>query len=69
MNTRPGDRRRDLRYGDNVPARKLVYSCEALAAVAACCNGAGPSLDGAPLARVSIHPPDGHTEVWEKSCG
>jgi predicted deacetylase len=61
---------RDLRSGDNFPARTLVYSVRSgwrrVASLA--WNGALASqLAGAPLARVSIHPPDlDHPEIWQQ---
>jgi predicted deacetylase len=61
---------RDLRSGDNFPARTLAYSVRSgwrrVASLA--WNGALASqLAGAPLARVSIHPPDrDHPEIWQQ---
>ena len=61
---------RDLRSGDNFPARTLVYSVRSgwrrVASLA--WNGAlARQLAGAPLARVSIHPPDrDHPEIWRQ---
>lgn len=61
---------RDLRSGDNFPARTLVYSVRSgwrrVASLA--WNGAlANQLGGAPLARVSIHPPDlDHPEIWQQ---
>ena len=61
---------RDLRSGDNFPARTLVYSVRSgwrrVASLA--WNGAlANQLAGAPLARVSIHPPDrDHPEIWQQ---
>lgn len=61
---------RDLRFGDNFHARTLTYSVRSswrrVASLA--WNGAlARQLAGAPLARVSIHPPDrNHPEIWQQ---
>jgi predicted deacetylase len=61
---------RDLRSGDNFPARTLVYSVRSgwrrLASLA--WNGVlAHQLAGAALARVSIHPTDrDHPEIWQQ---
>jgi uncharacterized protein len=61
---------RDLRSGDNFLARTLAYSVRSgwrrVASLA--WNGALVlQLLGAPLARVSIHPPDrDHPEIWQQ---
>ncbi len=61
---------RDLRFGDNFPARTLVYSVRSgwRRVASMVWNGAlAHQLAGAPLARVSIHPPDlKHPEIWEQ---
>jgi predicted deacetylase len=61
---------RDLRSGDNFPARTLVYSVRSgwRRVTSMVWNGAlARQLAGAPLARVSIHPPDlDHPEVWQQ---
>jgi predicted deacetylase len=61
---------RDLRSGDNFPARTLVYSVRSgwRRAVSLAWNGMlANQLAGAPLARVSIHPPDlEHPEIWRQ---
>jgi predicted deacetylase len=61
---------RDLRSGDNFPARTLVYSVRSgwRRAASMVWNGAlARQLAGAPLARVSIHPPDrNHPAIWEQ---
>ena len=61
---------RDLRFGDDFSARTLVYSVRSgwRRAASMVWNGAlARQLAGAPLARVSIHPPDlKHPEVWNQ---
>lgn len=61
---------RDLRSGDNFPARTLVYSVRSgwRRVASMVWNGAlARQLAGAPLARVSIHPPDrDHPEIWKQ---
>jgi len=61
---------RDLRSGDNFPARTLVYSVRSgwRRVVSLAWNGAlARQLDGAPLARVSIHPSDrDYPEIWRQ---
>jgi uncharacterized protein len=61
---------RDLRSGDNFPARTLVYSVRSgwRRAVSLAWNGVlARQLDGASLARVSIHPTDqDHPEIWKQ---
>ncbi|MDP9003669.1 MAG: polysaccharide deacetylase family protein [Verrucomicrobiota bacterium] len=61
---------RDLRSGDNFPARTLAYSVRNgwRRAVSRLWNAAlVHQLAGASLARVSIHPPDlEHPEIWEQ---
>lgn len=61
---------RDLRSGQDFLARTLVYSVRSdwRRAVSLLWNGAlCRHLAGAPLARVSIHPPDyGHPEIWRQ---
>jgi predicted deacetylase len=61
---------RDLRSGDNFPARTLVYSVRSgwRRAASLVWNAAlARQLSGAPLARVSIHPPDlSHFDIWEQ---
>jgi hypothetical protein len=61
---------RDLRYGDNFLARTLVYSVRSgwRRVASMVWNGAlARQLAGAPLARVSIHPPDrNHPEIWQQ---
>ncbi len=61
---------RDLRSGDNFPARTLVYSVRSgwrRVASLAWNSALAQQLAGAPLARVSIHPPDqDHPEIWQQ---
>jgi predicted deacetylase len=61
---------RDLRSGDNFSARTLVYSVRSgwRRAASMVWNGAlARQLAGAPLARVSIHPPDlNHPDIWQQ---
>jgi len=61
---------RDLRSGDNFVARTLVYSVRSgwrRVASLAWNRTMAYHLGGAPLARVSVHPPDrDHPEVWEQ---
>ena len=61
---------RDLRSGENFPARTLVYSVRSgwRRAASLAWNGLlAYRLGGAPLARVSLHPPDlRHPEIWEQ---
>jgi predicted deacetylase len=61
---------RDLRSGDNFPARTLVYSVRSgwRRAVSLAWNGLlARQLDRASLARVSIHPTDrDHPEIWKQ---
>jgi predicted deacetylase len=61
---------RDLRSGDNFSARTLVYSVRSgwRRVASMVWNGAlARQLAGAPLARVSIHPPDlKHPEIWKQ---
>jgi uncharacterized protein len=61
---------RDLRSGDIFSARTLAYSVRSgwRRAASLAWNAAMAShLAGAPLARVSIHPPDrDHAEIWEQ---
>ena len=61
---------RDLRSGDNFPARTLVYSVRngwRRAASLAWNSMLARQLDGASLARVSIHPTDrDHPEIWKQ---
>ncbi len=61
---------RDLRFGDNFLARTLAYSVRSgwRRVLSLAWNGAlVRQLAGAPLARVSIHPPDrDHPEVWQQ---
>lgn len=61
---------RDLRSGDNFSARTLVYSVRSgwRRTASLVWNGAlARQLAGAPLARVSIHPPDlKHAEIWNQ---
>jgi predicted deacetylase len=61
---------RDLRSGDNFPARTLVYSVRSgwrRTASLAWNSMLAPQLAGAPLARVSIHPIDrNHREIWKQ---
>ena len=61
---------RDLRSGDNFPARTLVYSVRSgwRRVASMVWNGAlARQLAGAPLARVSIHPSDrDHPEIWQQ---
>lgn len=61
---------RDLRSGENFLARTLAYSVRSdwrrVASLAWNCALAH-RLAGAPLARVSIHPPDrDHPEIWQQ---
>jgi len=62
---------RDLRSGENYPARTLAYSVRSgwrRTASLAWNNLLAHQLAEAPLARVSIHPPDrDHTEVWRQA--
>ena len=61
---------RDLRSGDNFAARTLVYSVRSgwRRVASLMWNGAlARQLAGAPLARLSIHPPDrDHPEIWQQ---
>lgn len=61
---------RDLRSGDTFAARTLVYSVRSgwRRRASLAWNGAlAHQLAGAPLARVSIHPPDlDHPEIWQQ---
>jgi len=61
---------RDLRSGDNFPARTLVYSVRSgwRRVASMVWNGAlARQLAGSPLARVSIHPTDlNHPEIWQQ---
>jgi predicted deacetylase len=61
---------RDLRSGESFPARTLVYSVRSgwrRAMSLAWNNAQARQLAGAPLARVSIHPPDrDHPEIWRQ---
>jgi predicted deacetylase len=61
---------RDLRFGDNFLARTLAYSVRSgwRRVASLVWNGAlARQLAGAPLARVSIHPPDrDHPEIWRQ---
>ena len=61
---------RDLRSGDNFPARTLVYSVRSSwrrVASLAWNSALVSQLVGARLARVSIHPPDrDHPEIWQQ---
>ena len=61
---------RDLRSGDDFPARTLVYSVRSgwRRTASMVWNAAlARQLAGAPLARVSIHPPDrDHPEIWRQ---
>jgi len=61
---------RDLRFGENFHARTLTYSVRSgwRRAASLAWNGAlARQLSGAPLARVSIHPPDlKHSEIWRQ---
>lgn len=61
---------RDLRFGDDFPARTLVYSVRSgwRRVASMVWNGAlARHLAAAPLARVSIHPPDlKHPEIWKQ---
>jgi hypothetical protein len=61
---------RDLRSGDNFLARTLAYSVRSgwRRAASLAWNGAlSRQLAGAPLARISIHPPDrDHPEIWQQ---
>jgi uncharacterized protein len=61
---------RDLRSGDNFPARTLAYSVRSgwrRVASLAWNNMLARQLAGAPLARVSIHPGDrDHREIWRQ---
>jgi predicted deacetylase len=61
---------RDLRSGDNFPARTLVYSVRSgwrRTASLAWNDILARQLAEAPLARVSIHPPDlHHLKIWEQ---
>jgi predicted deacetylase len=61
---------RDLRYGDNFPARTLVYSVRSSwrrVASLAWNSALSRQLARAPLARVSIHPPDwNHPQIWQQ---
>jgi predicted deacetylase len=61
---------RDLRSGDNFRARTLAYSVRSgwrRVASLAWNSALASQLAGAPLARVSIHPPDrDHPEIWQQ---
>lgn len=61
---------RDLRSGNNFPARTLVYSVRSgwrRVASLAWNSALARQLAGAPLARVSIHPSDrDHPEIWRQ---
>jgi predicted deacetylase len=61
---------RDLRSGDNYPARTLAYSVRSgwrRTASLAWNNLLARQLGDAPLVRVSIHPPDrDHPEIWRQ---
>jgi predicted deacetylase len=61
---------RDLRSGDNFSARTLVYSVRSgwrRAASMVWNSALARHLAGAPLARVSIHPPDlDHPQIWQQ---
>jgi uncharacterized protein len=61
---------RDLRFGDNFLARTLVYSVRSgwrRGASLAWNFALARRLARAPLARVSIHPPDqDHPEIWQQ---
>ena len=60
----------DLRSGENFPARTVVYSVRSgwrRAASMVWNSAVARQLAGAPLARVSIHPPDReHPEIWQQ---
>lgn len=62
---------RDLRGGENYPARSLVYSTRSgwrRTASLAWNNLLAKRLEDAPLARVSLHPPDrDHPEIWNQA--
>ena len=61
---------RDLRSGENYPARTLAYSVRSgwrRTTSLAWNNLLVRQLEDAPLARVSLHPPDrAHTEIWRQ---
>jgi predicted deacetylase len=61
----------DLRDGESYPARSLVYSVRSgwrRKASLAWNNLLAHRLADAPLARVSLHPPDrDHAEIWEQA--
>jgi predicted deacetylase len=61
---------RDLRSGENFPARTLAYSVRSgwrRTASLAWNNFLARQLAEAPLARISIHPPDrDHPEIWRQ---
>jgi predicted deacetylase len=63
---------RDLRKGDDVSARSLVYSVRNgwRRGVSLAWNGAlARVMAGAPLMRLAIHPPDlDHPRVWRQIC-
>lgn len=62
---------RDLRGGESYSARSLVYSVRSgwrRTASLAWNNLLARRLADAPLARVSLHPPDrGHPEIWDQA--
>ena len=62
---------RDLRSGENYPARTLAYSVRSgwrRTTSLAWNNLLARQLFDAPLARVSLHPPDrDHPEIWRQA--
>jgi predicted deacetylase len=61
---------RDLRFGDDFPARTLTYSVRSgwrRAASLAWNSALARQVAGARLARLSIHPPDlAHHDIWQQ---